>query len=369
MKAFILKPIVWNDKNYTEPCGCKAVSGFAFDHGYGHEEWNNNPNWKWQGFRVFHTECWGKLTLQSFAQDGSLGILMISSFGGSQYALGIATSVYFNDHEDQDLIAKELKTLENGEVIWALASVQKKYLNDKENFLKHWKEQHKSIAWKCPIEHYTWFSEPILLDPTQITGKTSLTRRHGAYQVISPDKIMPYIKDHIPSDSPSLEWLQTGNFVASSNVTIKAIIANASSKTTKSSGTSTQCGYEYWIEGIRHVDPLHAKLQSKFVGHLESQNIQYEQDWHNVDVVAYPKEKPSVFCEIKPTQNISTKLAIRYAIGQLLEYRFLENKQAELQIVLGTKPKPTEVAFANSIGVKVFYLSDKGKFKEAKPKS
>ncbi len=53
MKAIILKPIVWNSKQYIGPSGCKATSGFAKLYGYGHEEWNNSSRNIWRGQKIF----------------------------------------------------------------------------------------------------------------------------------------------------------------------------------------------------------------------------------------------------------------------------------------------------------------------------
>lgn len=66
----VLKPIMWNDQGHTRPAGCPSTSGYSHDKGYGHEEWNNNPDWLWQGWRVFHTE--GNETLRQFGCRGDL---------------------------------------------------------------------------------------------------------------------------------------------------------------------------------------------------------------------------------------------------------------------------------------------------------
>lgn len=43
MALFLLKPVVWNDRGYAGPAGCKtAKDSFPGMYGWGHEEWNND---------------------------------------------------------------------------------------------------------------------------------------------------------------------------------------------------------------------------------------------------------------------------------------------------------------------------------------
>jgi hypothetical protein len=361
MKACILKPIMWNTNNYISPSGFKSFGGYSAEHGFGHEEWNNNPNWIWRGFKVFHTES--KPKLLEYSKDGNLGILMITSFHGNQYGVGIATNVYHNDDEEMLLIADELKIFDNYHQIWEQAIVRRCYNNDINKFKKHWKKDYKWIRWKCPIEHYHWFEKPILLDARKITGKGKLSVRHGIYQWVLPQTILDIVYNQIEEKASIVDWLTDGEFNYNLVVNKPTIQSNATLRKKyphKGGSASTTNSYSYWVEGQRNIEPLHAKLQAKFVKYLSDFGVKYTENENCIDV-QYFKNKRLRYCEIKPTENIETKYAIRIAIGQLLEYRFFNNKDATLEIVISTKPTKDEIRFVKFLNICLTYFDEKSK--------
>jgi len=105
--------------------------------------------------------------------------------------------------------------------------------------------------------------------------------------------------------------------------------------------------FEYWVEGKRMVEPRHDYLQERFVEYLWDQGINPKQDVDFIDV-QYSASGRTTFCEIKPTENVPTRYAIRAAIGQLLEHRFKQSPKAALEIVIGSKPGQEESDFVNS---------------------
>jgi hypothetical protein len=115
--------------------------------------------------------------------------------------------------------------------------------------------------------------------------------------------------------------------------------------------------FSYWVEGQRSVEPLHAKLQALFVDYLSKKGINFKENKDYIDV-QYPQGNEIYFCEIKPTQNLDSKYAIRIAIGQLLEYQYLNNKNAKLEIVIGSKPSDIEVKFVKSLNMKLTYFDE-----------
>jgi hypothetical protein len=210
MKAIILNPVVWNTKNYIQPSGHKATSGFAKKYGYGHEEWNNSLHNIWRNQRVFHTEATDKL--YEYSREGNLGIIPIASHNGKQYALGIATNVSNNSKDEMELICDELNIFERHKDLWEIETVKRCFRNNYSKFLSHWKNNYRWILWKCPLDHFYWFSEPILLNPKKITNKKRLTSMHGRFQAITPFIALEIVKDYLPSDHQSPLWLTSGEF-------------------------------------------------------------------------------------------------------------------------------------------------------------
>jgi hypothetical protein len=119
--------------------------------------------------------------------------------------------------------------------------------------------------------------------------------------------------------------------------------------------------FRYWVEGNRSVEPLHNRLQERFVKYLLAQDIQPKQNVDFIDV-QYTASRRRIFCEIKPTENVATRYAIRAAIGQLFEHRYKNNSPtAALEIVLGSRPLPAEADFVKSIGLQLTYYDEQSK--------
>jgi hypothetical protein len=363
MKAIILKPVVWNSKNYIKPSGHKATSGFAKKYGYGHEEWNNSPQNIWREQRVFHTEATEKL--YEYSTHGNLGIIPIASYNNAQYALGIATNVINNSKDEMEIIAEELNIFERQNELWKIKNIKKCFQNDRTKFITHWKQNYQWILWRCPLEHFYWFKHPILLNPKKITGKQRVTSMHGRFQAITPLIAFEIVKKHLPEDHQSLIWLTTGEFDEEIYKNVpenKKITAQKIRKKfkVKTGNAPAEESFEYWVAGKRTVNPHHATLQAKFVNHLRKQNIKPIENQDFIDV-QYLKNGKVFFSEIKPTETVESKYAIRAAIGQLLEYHFLSKKDASLEIVIGTKPKKREIEFVKSINMIITYYDKEQK--------
>ena len=285
---------------------------------------------------------------------------MTASHNRSQYAVGVATNVFHNTEEDMELIADELNVFENWMEVWQLRIVQTRFKDDVKKFMTHWEDNYRWMRWKAPSEHFFWFNTPIRLNPARITGKKRLAAMHSKYQGIEPDKAIQIIRPHLPTqDHPCLLWLVRGEF--DSNILPKGSQAKPPRKPKRPSHIQgpvpTLESFQYWVEGIRNVDPLHARLQAKFVRHLKSKGIKYDENINCVDV-QYKEDGKTTFCEIKPTHYVPTKFAIRLAVGQLLEYRFRHNPKASLEIVLDQEPKSAEKSFVTSLGMSVTFWDE-----------
>jgi hypothetical protein len=88
MSLYFFKPVVWNDQGYQRPGGAKFLSGYPAEHGFGHEEWNNNSDRlefveNGKPLRIFHTEGFGNQPLSDYS--GRIFVFMIASHKGKQY--------------------------------------------------------------------------------------------------------------------------------------------------------------------------------------------------------------------------------------------------------------------------------------------
>jgi hypothetical protein len=370
-KVVFLKPIVWNEKKYKGPSESlprykrfigRDEGSYPTYHGFGHEEWNNNKR-IWRGYQVFHTEKTKRLF--DYSSEGELAILMISSNKGSQYAVGIACNVYHNTDEEMKLISKDLNIYDYWKELWKLDKVKCCFNEDKGRFLNEWKQDHEWIAWKCPPEFFYWFKSPILLDPQQIIkGKKRLTTMYGRWQGIRREDALSIINRHIPRDHKIREWLTNGEF---DNNILPEELRKKPQKSSKSlqkryggySNRPTDRIYQYWVEGIRTAEPLHARLQAKYVDFLRQEGVKDLTPDQNYIDIQYKKGKDNFFTEIKPTEKVQAKYAIRIAIGQLLEYQFNFNITAKLEIVISSKPDRNEINLLKHLGIYLTYYDDK----------
>lgn len=55
---------------------------------------------------------------------------------------------------------------------------------------------------------------------------------------------------------------------------------------------------------------------------------------------------------------MDSKYAIRIAVGQLLEYQYFNQKKANLEIVIGSKPRDSEIDFVKSLNMRLTYLDE-----------
>lgn len=360
MKAIILKPIMWNTNQWKKPSGFPTTSGFSSDHGYGHEEWNNNPKRTWRNYKIFHTESQEKLL--EYSKNGELGIIMIVSVDGNQYAVGIATTVFHNTQTERQFISTELNIYEDWKEAWEIDHVKNKFSHNLDAFLEHWTEHYQWVRWKCPIEQFHYFDEPIPLNPQRITGKSKLTSMHSSYQAIYPEQGLELVQDIFSENHPIIEWLSADNFDAefvsdSVKKFWKGLPKTSKKKKRSSSNSPSERRYKYWVEGTRNVEPHHAVLQAKYVSYLKSLGYNYQENVNFVDVL-YEIDNKKVIVEIKPTENIETRYAVRAGIGQLLEYQFRLNKSANLELVLGNKPLDKEIRFLKFLQISLTYYDE-----------
>jgi hypothetical protein len=359
MKASILKAIVWNDQHYEKPIGQRSNCKYLKKTGFGHEEWNNHPSRIWRGFRVFHTEF--KNRLLNYSVNGNLGILMIASHNGNQWAVGIAANVEHNDeNSEMRTIADELDIRNCWKELWSLNVVQQKFNQNRNRFLKHWKDHYFWLRWRCPQDMFYWFPQPIRLNPVSISGKNALTKMYSRYQPVRPESIVQAVVKKVPSKYQCIiDWFLNGEFDENflpNNLRDNKTAMRQRLKVKKRSGTNvpTNQQFEYWVFGNRKVYPHHHLLQARFVKFLTFQGHKPNEDDRYIDI-QYDRDGNHVLVEVKPTDAISPQYAFRASIGQLFEYKYKTNRASILEVVLGTKPDDNQCGLAKHLGIRIWY--------------
>ncbi|WP_444460083.1 hypothetical protein [Rhodobacter capsulatus] len=349
-KMVILKPIVWNDQGYRWPSGRVASSGFTKEYGYGQEEWNGRDDWVWKGWRVFHTQVKG--AMHHYAEVGRLGIIMTAMMNGQFFAVGVACNVFQNTEKDAAEISEALGLSGYTDRMWKVGSIREAHAS-KAAFSRHW-AKHTHVMWRCPITHYSWFEEPLLIIPNDLIPCTpprqALAKMHGSYQAIRPDQALAVVQQVLPSDHSVVGWLSTDDFDPVRNQSIRHAPKPAG-KSGGSAAAASNSYTRYLQENEIVVSPLHARLQEAFVSDLKRRRItEVRENIERVDLRYRDAEKGSVLVEVKPTEPATIRFAIRTAIGQLLDYRQRVAGQHALLIVIEDEPADEELRLALSNG-------------------
>ncbi|KZL17659.1 hypothetical protein PsAD2_02995 [Pseudovibrio axinellae] len=216
MSLYILKPIFWNSKDYKEPSGHKAGSGFPFEEGYGHEEWNNSDLMRFSldniPQRAFHTE--GIEAATSLENLGNTVVFMYACHDGRQDLVGVAGSATHRlEERERRKITGNFDFRAMRQQAWAEPLVREKYKNNETEFNKSFKKGETWIPnWHCPEDHFLWLSEPVTLSAPNITGKSRLIPRFTSHTVI-PEEVAKSILHQIPFDQRKPAWKKIDELV------------------------------------------------------------------------------------------------------------------------------------------------------------
>lgn len=222
MAAFILKPILWNTEGYLRPSGAGAHSGFPQQHGYGHEEWNNNPRLAYLedglAMRAFHTEGVGHAPVGE--NVGQTFVFMVASHDRVQQLVGVAgcathlagaNSSLDNSGDlqsERERLFKLMGLDSLAEDAWRVPLVRERYQGDHSTFLKTWnQDKHWLPNWICPEPYFWWLPEPVSLDSMSITGRGKLLTMFGRYTLLD-ETVASRIMHSVPERGRDDRWIR-----------------------------------------------------------------------------------------------------------------------------------------------------------------
>lgn len=110
------------------------------------------------------------------------------------------------------------------------------------------------------------------------------------------------------------------------------------------------------------IHPNHKNLQESFGNYLIRNSLKIKHDENRVDIRYTDADRHLVIAEIKPiTDRHDVLFAVRYAIGQLLEYRHFEYPDAHrLLVVIGCKPDLEIIEFIHSLDMEIAWPTSAG---------
>ncbi|UCI05209.1 hypothetical protein [Mesorhizobium sp. B1-1-8] len=353
--AVAVKPLLWSLNGYDGPSSPRVAGGFVRKHGFGGEEWNGRSDRTWKGQRVFHTETKEKLDL--YAKHGHLGLLMIAMHDDVQYIVGVACGVRINEEDDLASIFKQLAFKNTINELWNASSVRARYASIAA-LKKDFPAGFDAPRWRCPSDYFHWFEEPVPLpkDPLGF-GKEVLAKMHNNYQAIRPEHALKLLDGHLPPESLMRQWFIEAEFdEAFLPRSVRSKPGQTSSERADNFGApAAKDPYTRYIQEKEiRVTPEHHLLEKAFLVFLRTlEATAIAQNKNAIDVRFELKTRGHIIAELKPAVAGQTKYPIRFAVGQVLEYRHFQTPNAHPLIVLGTKPKPEEIKFCQSLGISV----------------
>jgi hypothetical protein len=360
--AVAVKPLLWSLNGYDGPSSPQVAGGFVSKHGFGGEEWNGRSNRIWKEQRVFHTETKEKLDL--YAKHGHLGLLMIAMHEDVQYLVGVACGVRLNKEDDLALIAKQSAFKSTLNELWNANSVRARYASFAA-LKKDFPAGFDAPRWRCPRDYFHWFDEPIPLpkDPLGF-GKKVLAKMHNNYQSIRPEHALKLLDGHLPPESLVSQWFIEGEFDdAFLPRSMRKLAGQSPAERANNFGApAAKDPYMRYIQAKEiRVTPEHHLLEKAFLAFLVTlKATAIIQNKNAIDVSFDLKTRGHVIAELKPAEAGQTKYPIRFAVGQVLEYRHFQTPDAHPLIVLGAKPKPEEIKFCKSLGISVAWKTIRG---------
>ncbi|MCW8087668.1 hypothetical protein [Sabulicella glaciei] len=364
-KVVVVKPMVWNTMGYLHPDGViRKNAGYVSKTGFGHEEWNGDPNRTWNGWRVFHTETTDRM--RAWADGERLGIIMTAYNGGVPHALGVATSVQRNTEAEKWAIFKALRLQDEAKRLWTLPSVQRAHHSFAE-VRARWRNEGHHNNWRCPPSEFAWFREPVPLDPAALFPPKEAGGRppvfikmHSRFMAIRPDQALSIVEQSLDTDSPILRWLRIGPFdlgeVAAKTRGYRKPKSSSSGAGTQTAASADQPYVRYFTEHELKVTPRHADLQKRFKTYaaaLGAANLR--ENFDGVDIEFTLRDRGHVLGEVKPCEGPDVRYAVRTAMGQLLDYRQKRSASPSLLVVVGSRPAPKDAALALENGFAIAY--------------
>jgi len=350
----VLKPVVWSPNGYKFPAGIdKRGKDYVATSGFGGEEWNGDPGRIWNQQRVFYTNVKGKM--EDYAQTGGLGIIMTAYSDNGPCAVGVATSVRFNTDKERTSIARSFNLVGQARAMWELESIQKRFANFND-FSMFWKTHaNSSIPWRCPINEYAHFDNPVSLNPAELFppvikgGKPpEIVKMFSTYMAIRPDQALAIVQSSLDKESAIIAWLKSGTFAG--------VAKKTKSYGSPRSASPAKTPYIRYLQSQElTVTPRHHELQRRFINYIEANGAsEIKADHGAIDVQFKLNGRGHVLAEVKPCDLADGRYAIRTAIGQLLDYKQRHSvKKLHLLVVLETKPSDMDgkLALENGFGL------------------
>jgi len=313
----------WNTSGWRRPTGVtQDVTGYPREHGFGHEEWNFQTDDAVEGFvygYLYYRPTEDKI--KSAGGHFRIAFWSVHPATRERLVVGYYLDAVVPSPEDYDLVnqvferegiyerrAEELSTVVGGMLY---EDALQEVINPVRN---------QSLTFKCRVEDVHDLAQYKLVEDT-------ITSRNLGWRFTTPTFINQ-------SDFSAITSPPRGG-------------SRQRPRPRRGSAVYEDGYYREIAASLRRIEPRHNRLSNSFRRWLEQSgysNVTQEEGY--VDV-KFEKADKLYLAELKVCREVGSRLGIREAIGQLLEYNYYPGRDRadRWAIVLDDKPDDEDVEF------------------------
>ena len=295
------------------PAGSTTEQGYPDENGFGHEEWNFQIEDAVDGFVYGYMRTPPSLSSQE--EPFRVYFYAIHPNTKTRLLVGCYREAFLIlEHEYKFVLtnfkARKIIDRRTDELMRVVPELSKKEARAEiiNSLKKSW------LRIKCHTDSIHTCEPAIAINP--IIGGKNLSHRFGIFTYINESELLKKIE----ASSHQRDILSEDAYMRESRQNLSEII------------------------------PRHNALSNEFCAWLESNGIMPSQEQRQVDV-QFEYQNESYLIEIKITYGLSTRQAIREAIGQLFEYNFYPGRHPSNRwgILLDTAPSEKDIEYIRRI--------------------
>lgn len=298
MAQAMVQRVVWNTQGWRRPSGATTDGGYADRTGFGHEEWNfqtdDQLNGELLGYMYYKptdqviARSGNSFDIEFFTIDAhSKSRWLVGTWRGARFASSKEIAAFDRHFEREDIYERRAIELSNAVPAIALDKAREEV---RRSVTSEW---HSFIVLASDVRSFT--REEWVELPDKVGSKNV-----GLYFT------RPTFVDKLPNNGEP--------------ATIHSIGKKGLART-KQRSPLVEDGYLREVGGALHyIEREHANLSNRLVTWLARQRCRaIRQEERQVDV-GFERNGTSYLAEVKVCGSLSTRHAIREAMGQLLEY-------------------------------------------------
>lgn len=324
-KLTILQRICWNTSDWRKPSASNIEADSPEAQGFGHEEWNFNIDDNYLGFVFPYTysvpsdkklsQVDGIVTIKCFSFHAmTKRWILVGALHNARLIEDDEYPAIIDHFENTGVFDRRAREL--GPILRKFEDLSAAKETVKKGFTNKW------YRWKCAVDDVEYYNEPVFIEKPNNIRFTRFT----------------YLTEDI----------RTKKLNSARPVEPVKLVEDSYLRATSA--------------GLKEIIPRHNKLSNNFCDWLREHKSVPVQEDNFVDVI-FEMNTSKCIAELKVVYGMSTRKAIREALGQLFEYNLYPGRQIReiWMIVLDQSPTEDDKRFIDSVNLHItdcsIYLS------------